>query len=137
MSEKKTRVLKTRLREIMAHTIRYAFEGEARLAADCGCNRSTINRLIAGRATPTFNLVCSVTRALENELGRRIDPRDVVMDETFDWITPNVCKVAGCQGCFPDHAYDEHDNLKPTFEKARPGEWSTDPRLAKEVDEIL
>ena len=133
MGRKQGKKLKTRIPELLSHTTRYAFEGGARLAADIGCTRSAVNRLIAGREAPTYNLVCAVTRELERELGRRIDPRDVVMDEFDRWITPNVCTVAGCEGCFPDHAYDEDDNLRPEFENVRPGHWSVDPALSKEV----
>ena len=138
MATKKKEILKTRIPDLLMHSKSYAFEGPVRLARDCGCSPSAVHRLIAGRGAPTHNLVCAVTRALEQELGRRIDPRDVVMDETGEWLTPNVCELVGCLdhgygGCYPEYAYDEQDNLRPEFEAVRPGYWSLNPSLSREV----
>src|SRR5579871_390158 len=107
----------------MAHTKRYSICGQARLAEDAGVTRSTVCRFLSGKANPSFSLVMAITRALEKQTGRRIDPRELVsVDGTFP--TPSVCDLCGCRGCLPPQAYDPDDTLRPEYRGARPGGWA-------------
>ena len=118
-----------RILAIMAHTTRYAFKGESRLAADAGVSKSAVSRLINGQSSPSFALVCGLTRALEKQLGKHLDPRELLsFDGTYP--TPSVCQLAGCKGCLPSAAYDEEGRLRPQFKDVKPGEWSLSPALA-------
>lgn len=112
-----------RIRALLAHTTRYAFKGESRLAKDSGVSRSALNRVVSGQSSPSFALVSAITRILERSLGCRIDPHDVVsLDGTYP--TPLVCGVMGCHGCLPDFAYDAGQNIKPEWQGVAPGQWS-------------
>lgn len=112
-----------RIAAVMAHTTRYAFKCEARLAADAGISKSALNRLINGLSSPSFASVCKIAQALENELKRPIDPRQLIsFDGTYP--TPSVCQLVGCKGCLPDDAYDESNRLKTTYRNTRPGTWT-------------
>lgn len=115
--------LHNRLLAVMAHTSRYAFCGQARLAADAGVSRSTICRLIAGSTNPTFSLMLSITQALEQQLGNRLDPRELV---SFDGMypTPSVCDLCGCRGCLPEEAYTAEDTLHPAYNGLKPSQWA-------------
>src|SRR4051812_49409343 len=84
-----------RLLDVMEHCDRYAFKGSARLALDAGVNRASVSRLISGQINPSFLLVVRLTEALERQLGRRIDPRDVVA-ESGRFLTPFCCDLANC-----------------------------------------
>lgn len=123
-----------RILALMAHTNRYAFKGESRLAADAGVSKSAVCRLLNGQSSPSFALVSSITRALEPHLqrgleGRRLDPHELIsLDGTYP--TASACALAGCKGCLPAHAYDEHNRLKPEFKDAKPGGWSLSPANA-------
>jgi DNA-binding XRE family transcriptional regulator len=116
--------LHNRVAAVMTHTVRYAFEGQARLARDCGVSRSTILRLVSGQCRPSFTLALAITLTLEKQLGRRLDPRELF---SFDgkYPTPSVCVLCHCRGCLPDEAYAEDGTLKPTFRSARSGEWES------------
>lgn len=119
-------ILHTRLREVMAHTSRYAFKGEARLAADAGVSKSAINRLINKKASSTYWVVLAVTQALEKVLKRSFDPRELVsLDGAYP--TGSTCKLVGCRGCQPSEAYDEKGNVRPDFRHLKPGEWALFP----------
>ena len=114
---------RNRLLALMAHTTRYAFQGETRLALDAGVSKSAVCRLLNGRSSPSYALVLAITRALEKHLGRQLDPRDIVStDGTYP--TASACGLAGCRGCLPAEAYDENDRLKPEYRHIQPGEWS-------------
>jgi len=114
----------------MAHTTRYAFKGESRLAADAGVSKSAVCRLINGQSSPSFVLVCALTKALEKQLKRALDPRELIScDGTYP--TLSVCQLAGCKGCLPQAAYDEHDNLRPEFRGVQPGQWSLNPLVSE------
>lgn len=116
--------LSNRLLVLMAHTSRYAFRGQARLAADAGVSRSTISRLLRGRIrNPSYALVCAVTHALERHLDRRLDPRELIAPGGA-YPTPSSCALAGCRGCMPDEAYEEDGTLRTEYQGLRPGEWS-------------
>ncbi len=87
-----------RLRLIMAHTTRYAFKGEARLALDAGVSKSAVSRLVNGLSSPSFAVVSAIAHALEKRLGRTLDPRELV---SFDGRYPSAsaCALCGCRGC--------------------------------------
>ncbi len=127
-SKVNTSKVHNRIRALMEHTTRYAFKGEARLAADSGVSKSALNRLLNGHSSPSFALVSLLTKALEQQLSnggepRRLDPRDLVsLDGTY--LTPSVCALAGCRGCLPSAAYDEHEKLRPEYKDVKPGQWS-------------
>lgn len=120
-----------RILALMAHTNRYAFKGESRLAMDAGVSKSAVCRLLNGQSSPSFALVSSITKALEPHLGRglegrRLDPHELIsLDGTYP--TASACALAGCKGCLPAQAYDEHNRLKPEFRDMKPGEWSLSP----------
>jgi transcriptional regulator with XRE-family HTH domain len=87
-----------RVIELMAHTTRYAFKCETRLAHDAGVSKSAVCRLVLGRTSPSYALVTALTRALEKALGMPLDPREMVStDGTYP--TPSVCELVGCRGC--------------------------------------
>ncbi|MCW3053462.1 MAG: hypothetical protein JWN14_2632 [Chthonomonadales bacterium] len=111
-----------RLSAVMAHTSRYAFKGQARLARDIGVSRSTISRLIAGETRPSLALALKITDRLEQELGQHIDPRDL-LSLTGSYPTPSVCDLCGCRGCLPDAAYDADDRRRPLYRTLQPGQW--------------
>lgn len=118
-----TRPVHNRIFEVMMHTTRYAFKAQARLAADCGVAPSTICRLITGQCSPSFAVMATITKALEQQLNKTIDPREIVsLDESFP--TASTCELCGCRGCLPDEAYDEHDRLRPAYRGIQPGQWT-------------
>lgn len=124
-----TGLVYNRLLAIMAHTTRYAFKGEARLAADARVARSTISRLVTGQSNPSFALVTAVSQALSHHLSRRIDPHEFI---SFDGLypTPSVCQLVGCTGCLPSEVYTENGHRKDEYRDIKPGQWSmTDGRI--------
>lgn len=112
-----------RIFAVMMHTNRYAFKAQARLASDCRVAPSTICRLLTGQSSPSFALVTAIADALEKQLKRRIDPRELV-SINGEYATPWTCALCGCGGCLPDEAYDEDDRLRPEYRDVRPGEWT-------------
>lgn len=120
-----------RILALMAHTNRYAFKGESRLAADAGVSKSAVCRLLNGQSSPSFALVSSLARALEPHLqnglgGQRLDPHELIsLDGTYP--TASACALAGCRGCLPAEAYDEDNRLRPQFRGMVPGQWSLSP----------
>lgn len=119
--------LHNRILALMAHTTRYAFQGETRLANDAGVSKSAVCRLLNGHSSPSFALVLAITRALEKRLGRPLDPRDLIsLDGCYP--TASACELAGCRGCLPPEAYDRDDRLKPEYRDVRPGQWCVSPR---------
>jgi transcriptional regulator with XRE-family HTH domain len=107
-----------RIQAVMAHTTRYAFKGQSRLAADVGVSRSTISRLVNGQTNPTFAIVLAVTRALERATHHPMDPRELISpDGTYP--TPSACDLVGCRGCTPEDAYNDDNNLKASYIQAR------------------
>ena len=113
-----------RVSDLMIHTNRYAFHGVTRLAVDAKVSPSSVSRLINGKMNPSFALVARITNALEQTLGYRIDPRDLVA-ELGKFLTPHTCELASCQGCLPENATDEFGDIKPTFAGIKPGKWVT------------
>ena len=113
-----------RISDLMAHTDRYAFRGVSRLASDARVSASSVSRLINGKINPSFMLVSRVATALETQLKRPVDPRDLV-GEHGKFLTRFTCDLAGCRGCLPDNATDEFGDIKPTFVGVQPGNWVT------------
>lgn len=112
-----------RILALMAHTTRYAFQGETRLANDAGVSKSAVSRLLTGQSSPSFALVVALTKVLEKRLGRSLDPRDLIsLDGSYP--TATACELAGCRGCLPAEAYDEHNRLKPEYKDVKPGQWA-------------
>jgi len=117
------RTTHNRILALMAHTTRYAFKGESRLAHDAGVSKSAVCRFLNGQSSPSYVLVALLTQALERALGKRLDPRELVsLDGTYP--TASVCQLASCTGCLPAEAFDNEGNLKPEFKGIKPGEWS-------------
>lgn len=123
--------LHNRVQTLMIHTSRYAFQGQARLAADVHVSRSTISRMLHGKTCPSYCLVQAVTGALSKHLKRPLQPCDLF---SLDGCYPerSGCALAGCRGCLPEDAYDSHGNRKPEWENARPGDWSRSPETPAE-----
>ncbi|BDI34147.1 hypothetical protein CCAX7_61980 [Capsulimonas corticalis] len=115
--------VQNRVAAIMAHTTRYAFKGQSRLAKDAGASEAAVSRLVNGCSHPSYRLVYAVTRALERALGRPLSP-DEIVSYGGSYPTPSVCRLAGCPGCLPDEAYDEDERLRPEFQGVKPGDWS-------------
>ena len=113
-----------RISDVMVHLDRYAFNGVTRLAKDARVSASSVSRLINGKMNPSFRLVSRLTTALEQELGRRLDPRELVA-EAGKFSTRFVCDLVGCTGCLPERAIDEHGNVKDEFKGLAAGTWVT------------
>ena len=113
-----------RLADVMAHLDRYAFNGVTRLAKDARVSASSVSRLINGKMNPSFAMVVRLTIALEKQLGRRIDPRELIA-ETGNFLTKFVCDLVGCNGCLPESAVDEFGQVKGSFVGISPGTWVT------------
>ena len=116
-----------RLAILMAHTARYAFEPQARLARDVGVSRSTIRRIVGGKSTPALPLALRITSALEAALHRPLDTRDVFADPCGCYKTRSGCQAAGCGGCMPEAAHDRHGRVRSEFRHLRPGDWTLTP----------
>ena len=106
--------VRNRIRALMEHSTRYAFMGEARLAKDCGVSCAAISRLMSGKSSPSFALMVKITQAFERQFKKSIDPREIVsLDGSYP--TASVCRLAGCKGCTPQAAWNEHDVLRPEY----------------------
>lgn len=120
-----------RILALMAHTSRYAFKGESRLASDAGVSKSAVCRLLNGQSSPSFALVSALTLALEPHLqgglqGKGLNPLELIsLDGSYP--TASACELAGCKGCLPAEAYDEHNRIKPEYKDVLPGQWSVSP----------
>lgn len=113
-----------RVADVMAHTSRYAFKGVPRLARDAGISRTSLSRVIHGRMNPSARLAARIATALEKEIGRPIDPRELFA-ERGEFPTRYTCDLVGCRGCLPDAATDEFGDLKSSFIGVEPGRWVT------------
>lgn len=114
-----------RIGDVLAHTPFYQFKGTSRIAADARLDSSTVSRLIHGKINPSFILVARITAALEQRLGFKIDPRDLVA-ENGEFITSYVCDLVDtCRGCLPENALDEFGDRKAAFINVQPGRWVT------------
>lgn len=110
----------------MVHTTRYSFKGETRLARDAGVSKSAVCRLLNGHSSPSFALVVALTRALEKQLGRVLDPREVVSTDG-SYPTASACELCNCKGCLPDSVYGPDNNLKAEYRHLKPGAWEVLP----------
>jgi len=121
------RPVSNRISALMAHTTRYAFKGESRLATDAGVSKSAVSRLLNGQSSPSFALVSALTKAFSKRLNLLLDPHEMI---SFDgsYPTPSVCELCGCRGCLPSEAYDEENRLRPEWKDIQPGRWSVLPR---------
>lgn len=88
-----------RLQELCDHTTRYAFNGQSRLAKDAELSKSTVSRLIRGKRFPSYATAIKVTESLERELGRPLDPREI-MSLSPCYPTGTACELTGCTGCW-------------------------------------
>ncbi len=122
---KNQRRLQNRVYGVMAHTTRYAFKGQRRLAADAGMSQAAVNRLIAGKTNPSYELVHNVVAALERHAGVQFGIRELF---SFDgrYPTERVCDLVGCQGCVPDFAFNRDDSRKDEYAGLEPGQWRGD-----------
>jgi len=120
--------LHNRLSLVLAHTCRYAFEGQARLARDVGVSRSTISRLVGGRTRPLPPLMRRVTEALGLALGRPLPLRELFSpDGTYP--TRSGCALCHCPGCIPEYAFDRFCERRPAYAAMRPGDWTLSPAM--------
>lgn len=118
--------LHNRLTLVLAHTRRYAFEGQARLARDAGVSRSTVSRLVSGKTRPQPALVRKVTAAVSAALGRPVPPRELFSpDGTYP--TRSGCVLCNCPGCIPEYAFDRQGRRRPEHRLMRPGDWTLAP----------
>ena len=113
-----------RIADVMAHTPFYQFKGTGRIAADARLDTSTVSRLVHGKINPSFILVARITAALEQRLGFKIDPRDLV-SENGEFLTNYVCDLVACRGCLPENALDEFGDRKAAFINIQQGKWVT------------
>jgi len=67
MTSIQSRQVFNRIFAIMAHTTRYAFKGESRLASDAGVSKSAVCRLLSGKSSPSFVLVALLAQALQQQ----------------------------------------------------------------------
>jgi hypothetical protein len=112
-----------RVRAVMIHSKRYAFYGVLRLAVDVGVSLSTLKRLLRGDSPPSFRVALAITKALSNDLGRKLDCTDLFsLDGQYP--TERVCDLVGCRGCLPEEAYDRYGNLLAEYRSMKPGDWS-------------
>ena len=116
-------IVYNRLLGVMEHIQDYYFEGASHLAKDAGISRAALSRLINGRSSPSYALVCALTKAIEKKVGHHIDPRDLISLDR-DYLTPSLCEVTLCDGCLPDCIYDDNGDLKAEYRHLRSGQWS-------------
>ena len=127
-----TSPLQNRVRAIMMHGRRYAFEPTDRLALDVGVSPRTIRRLLAGSmARPRPELLQAVMDALSVDLRL---PMPLSAREVFSpdgtYPTGSTCTLCDCDGCLPDEAYEANGSLRPGWEDAIPGDWCRYPETA-------
>lgn len=113
-----------RVRDVMAHTRKYAFRGVPRLASDAGVHRTTLSRVVHGTINPSAAMAHRIATALQKELGVPIDPRELFA-ENGGFPTRYTCDLVGCRGCLPEAATDEFGDLKAMYLGVEPGKWVT------------
>lgn len=109
----------------MLHSKRYSSKGRSRLAADCGISKSAITRLLSGRSKPTFRIMWRIADALERDLGRKLDMRDL-FSETGEYPCTFVCQLLGCSGCLPARATQDDGRRNPKYHGLKRGFWTGD-----------
>lgn len=120
-----------RLAAVMVHTRRYAFLGRSRLAADAGISRSALGRLMAGRTRATYSTITKLARILEKEIGRKLDPRELV-SEDGQYPTPYICDLVGCAGCLPEQTESKELAVRKYFRALQRGSWTGDNQEGKD-----
>jgi len=112
----------------LSHGTRFAFAGQARLAAACGVSRSTINRTVTGKTRPSLSLAQKIAAAVSADLGLTVCTRELFSPDG-SYPTPSGCALCGCAGCLPEEAYDARGGLRDAYRDANPGDWSLAPSL--------
>jgi len=113
-----------RISDLMDHTTRYSIDGVLRLAEDTGLSRKSLYRVLRSEVNPSFFMVARIATALERELKRPIDPRDLLA-EHGEFLTRFACDLSGCRGCLPEVATDEFGDRKKAFAEIEAGAWVT------------
>ena len=113
-----------RFAEAMIHTSRYSIAGKARLAQDCGLSKMSVIRLLAGNHNPSYRVVHRVIAALEKELGRPLDARDLISYTRREWER-SICEVCGCSGCLPAGALRDDGTIDPAYQNIPSGTWKS------------
>ena len=93
-----------------------------RLAVDSGLSEMAVSRLIRGEGNPTYRVVSLVVEALEKQLRRHIDARELISYSNRHWERP-ICEVCGCTGCLPSGALMDNGELHPNYQNVQPGKW--------------
>lgn len=115
-----------RIAAVMAHIPRYWEGGQQVLARDAGVSVAALSRLMSGEAGSQQWVVARIATALEKQLGRRVDTRDLVSEDGQYPTSPFVCALCGCPGCLPKPAFDKDNQLKERYRGVVPGGWSGD-----------
>lgn len=114
-----------RVAAVIAHTTRYAFKGQTRLARDAGISRSALTRLISGRVRSSYTIVHRVTSTLEKALNRKLDCRELVSEDGM-YPTQFVCELVGCPGCMPPQFYSPREDIQEAYASVKSGLWTGD-----------
>lgn len=116
-----------RVAAIMLHTSRYGCFPTSRLAVDAGVAKSTICKMIHGRAHPLYATTLRVVKCLEQQLGFSLDHREV-FSEDGSYPTTFVCDLARCPGlgCRPEITVDREGAPIPALRFIQRGQWTGD-----------
>lgn len=116
-----------RVRIAMAHSCRYGFAGQARLAHDIGVSTATISRILSGKTSPSWPVAHAITDALSLALNRQLALEDLFSPDGA-YAEPSGCKLCGCPaGCIPEWAYEPDGSRKPEYAWMKPGDWTLAP----------
>lgn len=122
--------LHNRMRAIMAHGYRYAFQPTERLACDAGVSPRTMRRLLAGETAPSFALAEKIAALLSADLRL---PLPFGAREVFSpsgaYPTGSTCALCDCEGCYPEGSHDRQGRLRPEYSEMCPGDWCRYPDL--------
>jgi transcriptional regulator with XRE-family HTH domain len=113
-----------RIADVMAHSTQFSFWGVSRLAEMAGVSSAAVSRIINGKINPSFLMVARLAKALEDDFGIPIDPRELVA-ENGAFPTRFTCDLVRCSGCLPAAATDEFGDLKRAYHGVVPGQWVT------------
>jgi len=112
-----------RLAAVLEHVQAYYFEGPSKLAADAGVSRSALSRLVHGKSSPSYVVVCKVAAAIEKHLGHPIDPRDLVSIDG-QHPTKSVCDLCAVQVVSPPVPSIRTAICCPAYRHLHPGKWT-------------
>ena len=113
-----------RVEAVCFHITAFSIDPVSRLAKAVGVNKTVISKLFRGVKGPSFTLVFAVTMAIEKELGKPVDPRELfLIDGTFP--TQSVCQFFDCggNGCLPGEVCDDENNRKQEYRDWKAGQW--------------